>query len=61
MCAHVSLNTSLLYLHGKSSCLVFEAWSISVLRKHTEERAAGCVCVCERKGEGREKQTLVKR
>lgn len=37
------------YLHGKSSYLLFEVGSISVLRKHTEEGAVDSVCVqaCE--------------
>lgn len=36
-------NTNWLNSQGKSSHPLFEAGSISVLRKHTEERAAGCV------------------
>lgn len=35
-----------LYLHGKSSYLLFEVGSISVLRKYTEEGAADSMCVC---------------
>lgn len=37
LCADVCFNTSSLYFQGKSSRLLFEAESISILKQHAEE------------------------